>query len=158
MPLILLQTIIKAPQKIVFDLSRSVDLHKASMTHHKEKIIEGICSGLMAKGDTVTWQAKHLWQSRTLTVKLTELEAPYFFADEMVKGDFSKMRHEHEFKEIAEGTLMIDRFSFETPFGISGKLINSLFLKHYMTKLLKERNNTIKQIAESNLWKQYLQA
>lgn len=158
MPLICLQTIIKAPQEVVFDLSRSVDLHKASMTHHKEKIVAGVRVGLMNKGDTVTWQAEHLWQSRTLTVKLTEQEAPYFFADEMVKGDFSKMRHEHEFQEIAEGTLMIDRFSFETPFGILGKLINSLFLKTYMTRLLKERNKTIKKIAESNLWKQYLQA
>ena len=156
MPLIFLQTIIKAPQETVFDLSRSVDLHKASMTHHREEIIDGIRSGLMMKGDEVTWQAKHLWRSRTLKVKLTGMEAPHFFTDEMVKGDFKKMRHEHEFKRIGEGTLMIDRFYFVTPFGAFGQFVNFLFLKNYMKKLLRERNNIIKRVAESNLWKQYL--
>jgi ligand-binding SRPBCC domain-containing protein len=158
MPLIYLETIINAPQKLVLDLSRSVDLHKASMTHHKEEIIDGVRSGLMHKGDTVTWKAKHLWKSRTLKVKLTELEAPHFFADEMIEGDFKKMRHEHEFKRAAEGTLMVDRFYFETPFGILGKGINLIFLKNYMARLLRERNNKIKQIAENNLAKQYLHA
>ena len=156
MPLIHLQTIIKAPQQIVFDLSRSVDLHKASMTHHKEEIVDGIRTGLMNKGDTVKWKATHLWQSRTLKVKLTELEAPHYFADEMIKGDFKKMRHEHEFKKNAEGTLMIDRFYFEAPFGILGQLANFLILKNYMKRLLRERNSTIKQIAESNMANQYL--
>ena len=158
MPTIYLETTIKASPSIVFDLSRSVNLHKASMTHHREEIIDGVCRGLMKKGDTVTWKAKHLWQNRTLNVKLTELEAPHFFADEMIKGDFKKMRHEHQFKKVENGTLMIDRFYFETPFGILGQFINFLFLKRYMTRLLEERNKTIKQIAETNQWKQYLEA
>lgn len=62
MPLIYLETFIKAPQQIVFDLSRSVDLHKSSMLKHKEEIIDGVSSGLVNKGDTVTWQAKHLFK------------------------------------------------------------------------------------------------
>ena len=156
MPLIYLETIIHASPEVVFDLSRSVDLHKASMTHHREEIVAGVNKGLMQFGDTVTWRAKHFGKSRTLKVKLTEIEAPHYFADEMVKGDFKKMRHEHEFRPIADGTLMIDRFSFESPFGLLGKLVNFLFLKKYMKRLLRERNSVIQQIAESNQVKQYL--
>ena len=156
MALIRLQTFIKAPNQIVFDLSRSVDLHKLSMKHHKEEIIGGVRHGLMKKGDTVTWQAKHLFAIRKLKVTITELEAPRFFADEMVEGDFRVMRHQHHFKQVQNGTLMTDHFYFESPFGIVGKLVNAAFLKGYMTRLLLERNNEIKHVAETDLWKQYL--
>jgi hypothetical protein len=156
MPLIQLETFIKASPHVVFDLSRSVDLHKSSMEHHKEKVIDGIQKGLLKKGETVTWQARHVFRSRKLKVTITELEAPQFFADEMIEGDFKKMRHEHLFKTVKDGTLMIDRFYFESPFGILGSLTNALFLKKYMTRLLLERNKEIKRIAETDLWKQYL--
>ena len=156
MPGIYLETTINAAQQTVFDLSRSVGLHKASMIHHKEEIVDGVRIGLMNKGDRVTWKAKHLWKDRTLQVEVTELEAPTFFADEMIKGDFKKMRHEHQFKLIENGTLMIDHFYFETPFGIVGRLINFLFLKRYMKRLLVERNAIIKYVAEGNEGKQFL--
>jgi hypothetical protein len=51
---------------------------------------------------------------------------------------------------------MIDQFHFEISKGFIGKLINSFYLEKYMTQLLKERNKMIKEVAESNLWKQYL--
>jgi hypothetical protein len=52
--------------------------------------------------------------------------------------------------------MMIDKFYFESPYGVLGKLVNRIFLKKYMTRLLFERNNEIKRIAENHLWKQYL--
>lgn len=156
MPVIHLQTLIKAPVDVVFNLSRSVDLHKSSMAHHQEKIVDGVRSGLMKKGDIVTWQAKHLFQVRKLKVTITEMNPPAFFADEMVEGDFKRMRHEHFFEPTTEGTRMIDQFSFESPYGVLGKIINVVFLEQYMTRLLLERNNEIKRTAENNLWKPYL--
>ena len=156
MPTIYLETFIKAPPQIVFDLSRSVDLHKASMAHHREEIIHGTANGLMNKGDFVTWKARHLFQNRKLKVHITDLETPHFFVDEMAEGDFEKFRHEHRFETVNEGTLMIDKFYFESPFGIVGRLFNKVFLQKYMTRLLTERNKEIKRIAETDLWKQYL--
>lgn len=156
MPLIFLKTFISAAPQVVFDLSRSVDLHKTSMSHHREEITDGTRKGLMNKGDTVTWKARHFWKSRTLKVKLTELDAPTFFADEMLEGEFKRMRHEHEFRPTENGTLMIDHFYFETPFGVIGSFVNILFLKNYMKQLLLERNAVIKDIAEKDQWKQYL--
>lgn len=156
MPFIHLTTFIAAPQQRVFDLSRSVDLHKASMKHHEEKIIEGSMSGLMKLSDTVTWTAKHFFKQRRLKIKITQLQKPDFFVDEQQEGDFEMMKHEHYFKPIENGTIMIDQFHFETPYGLIGKIINKLYLEKYMTKLLNQRNQVIKDAAESNLWKQYL--
>lgn len=111
---------------------------------------------MMGKDDTVTWQAKHLFQIRKLKVTITEMSSPKFFADEMLEGDFAKMRHEHFFERSGDGTMMTDKFSFNSPFGILGKLVNGIFLKKYITRLLLERNKEIKHIAENHLWKQYL--
>jgi len=156
MPFVHLTTFIAAPQQRVFDLSRSVDLHRASMKHHEEKIIDGSMNGLMKLNDTVTWTAKHFFKQRRLKIKITQLQKPDFFVDEQQEGDFEMMKHEHYFKPIENGTIMIDQFHFETPYGLIGKIINKLYLEKYMTKLLNQRNQVIKDAAESNLWKQYL--
>ncbi|MGZ3845423.1 MAG: SRPBCC family protein [Flavisolibacter sp.] len=156
MPFIHLTTFIAAPQERVFDLSRSVDLHRASMKRYEEKIVDGTMSGLMNMNDTVSWTAKHLFKQRRLKTKITRLSAPEYFIDEQEEGDFKMMKHEHYFKPIQNGTIMIDQFHFETPYGLLGRLVNNFYLKRYMTKLLKERIAMIKQVAESNLWQQYL--
>ena len=44
---------------------------------------------------------------------------------------------------------MTDKFHFESPFGIFGKLANILFLKRYMTQLLQIRNQLLKEKAEN---------
>ncbi|HZH99857.1 MAG TPA: SRPBCC family protein [Flavisolibacter sp.] len=156
MPLIQLKTFIAAPQESVFDLSRSVDLHKYSMNHHREEVIGGVTEGLMKKGDTVTWKAKHLFKERMLKVKITKMHRPYFFMDEQIEGDFILMKHEHYFNSSDNGTIMIDQFRFESPFGILGKLVNHFYLEKYMANLLKERNEVIRKAAETSQWKQFI--
>lgn len=155
MPLIHLTTFIAAPQDRVFDLSRSVTLHKQSMADHQEKIIAGTSTGLLKENDTVTWQAKHLFRQRILKVKLTKLKSPEYFIDEQEHGDFASMKHEHYFKPVENGTIMIDQFRFEMK-GFIGRLAASVYLEKYLTRLLTKRNELIKKIAESNQWKQYL--
>jgi hypothetical protein len=59
MSFIHLTTFIAAPQERVFDLARSVDVHKYSMTNYREQIVKGTMTGLMGLNDEVTWKAKH---------------------------------------------------------------------------------------------------
>jgi ligand-binding SRPBCC domain-containing protein len=148
-----LTTVINSPIQRVFDLSRSINLHKISVSHTEEKAIAGVTSGLIRENETVTWQAKHLFKVRQFTSKVTTMKMPESFVDEMIKGDFKSYIHQHHFKVIDNGTIMIDIVDFETPYGILGKLINSLYLKNYMEKLLLKRNAVIKEYAESNKWK-----
>jgi len=154
MPKIVLKTLINAKKEIVFDLLRSIDLHKISTEHTNEEAIAGITSGLIELNDWVTWRAKHFGIYQILTSKITEFEYPNFFSDEMVKGAFKSFKHEHHFKNHKNGTLMIDYFDYQSPFGFLGKIADSLFLKKYMTDLLAKRNTTIQQFAESDKWKQ----
>jgi len=156
MPKIELKTEIKADKEIVFDLSRSIDLHKISTEQTKEEAIKGKTSGLIGKGEWVTWRAKHFGFYQTLTSKIVEFERPDHFVDEMVKGAFKSFRHQHYFTKSDFGTLMIDYFEYKSPLGFLGNLADSLFLEKYMKKLLEKRNQTIKEFAESDMWKQVL--
>jgi len=153
MPTIHLTTFVAAPAERVFDLSRSIDLHRKSMAHTTEEAVAGTTSGLIGLDETVTWKAKHLWKTRILKSRITTMKRPLSFTDEMVDGDFKSLRHEHHFKAIDNGTLLIDLFEFETPYGQLGRLVNQLFLTRYLRNLLELRNSAIKEYAESEKWK-----
>ena len=156
MPKIHLTSFITAPVERVFDLSRSINLHQISTASTNEKAIDGVITGLINKNETVTWQARHLFKTRQFTSKITEMQSPVSFTDEMVKGDFTSFYHEHHFKAAQNGTIMIDLVNFETPYGILGKIANRLFLTSYIEKLLTKRNEVIKEYAETQKWKAIL--
>lgn len=148
MAFIRLTTSINAPVEACFNLSRSIDVHLHSMQHHQERVVAGITTGLINLHETVTWQARHLGVLLRMTVKLTELQFPAFFSDQMISGPFKLMRHYHYFRPQGNYTLMIDEFVFKSPLGWLGKLADKLFLKRYLKRLLQQRNQVIKQLAE----------
>ena len=156
MPTIHLTTFIAAPVQRVFNLSRSINLHQISTASTNEKAIDGVITGLINKHETVTWQAKHLFKTRLFTSKITEMQSPDFFTDEMLKGDFKSFHHQHHFKAAENGTIMIDLIDFESPYGIIGKIANRLFLRSYIEKFLIKRNIVIKDYAETEKWKTIL--
>ncbi len=153
MPRIVLHTNIKAESPLVFDLARSIDLHKLSTARTNEEAIAGRTSGLIELGETVTWRARHFGIYQTLTARVTEFDPPRSFADEMVRGAFRRFRHEHRFEETAGGTVMTDVFDYTSPLGILGRLADRLFLERYLTGLLRRRNAVVKQFAESGRWR-----
>lgn len=156
MPSIHLTTFIAAPADRVFDLARSIDLHKQSMTKHKEEAVAGTRFGLIEKDETVTWKAKHLLKTRLYRSKITAMKKADMFVDEQVEGDFKMMKHEHHFKPCDNGTIMIDLIEFESPYGMVGKTFNKLYLTNYLKKLIEHRNHVIKEFAESDKWKKLL--
>ena len=146
---IVLETWIKAPIERVFDLARNISFHQESMKDSGERAVLGVTSGLIGLGEEVTWEAKHFGVRQRLSVKITQMEAPRFFRDEMIRGAFKSMRHDHLFEEVSGVTKMTDYFWFEAPLGLLGKIAESIFLENYMRKLLLKRNLVLKCEAES---------
>ncbi|GAO42371.1 SRPBCC family protein [Flavihumibacter petaseus] len=157
MPTIHLTTFIQAPPSRVFDLSRSIDLHRKTMSKYGEEAVGGTRMGLMNLHETVTWKARHLGKNRLLKSKITSLKPPVSFIDEMLEGDFKSFKHEHHFKEVANGTLMIDYLHYEVPYGFLGYAVDRFYLKNYLTALLETRNQGIKAYAETDQWKRVLE-
>lgn len=152
-----LETYIDAPIEIVFQLGRSLDVHKAINSDHQEKIIEGRSIGLVEKGDIITWQAKHFGIQQKLKVLVYELKAPFEFKDVMLEGAFKNMHHIHQFIKVNEHrTKMIDAFTFSSPLGVLGSLFDRLILSKYLTRFLIRKNAFLKEIAELGTWQQFL--
>jgi ligand-binding SRPBCC domain-containing protein len=151
-----LETRIIAPIDVCFNLARSIDLHEISLADTNEKAIAGRTKGLIEKGEFVTWRAKHFRVNQQLTVEIIEMNPPDYFCDEMTKGAFKSMRHEHFFERKEDETLMTDKFVYKVPFSIFGNIFDSLILKKYMKLLLQNRNGIIKRVAESDEWKKAL--
>ena len=156
MPKIELITEINAPITICFDLSRSIDLHKISTIQTNEIAVAGVTTGLISLNEFVTWEATHFGIKQNLSSIITAFDRPLYFKDEQLKGIFKSFAHEHIFQQAGDKVIMKDIFEFHSPFGIIGKLFNSLILTNYMRKLLIDRNNVIKDFAETDKWKSVL--
>lgn len=150
MTTIKLTTKIKADKQTVFDLSRNIDLHQSSMKGSKEKAISGKVSGLIELGETVTFKGKHFGFYLTQQSKIIEMTLYKSFTDEMIAGSFRSFVHHHRFISENNHTLMIDEILYKTPYGILGRIFNTLFLEKYLTNLIEKRNVIIKNTAEKN--------
>jgi len=158
MVIVRLWTSIAAPPERVFDLARSIDAHQESAEGTNERAVAGVTHGLIGLGDEVTWEARHFGIKQKLTVRITRFERPFRFQDIMVSGAFKSMRHDHEFIAHPPGTLMVDRFKFQSPFGVLGLAVDRIFLFGYMRRFLVRRNNVLKRLAESEDWRRYVAA
>lgn len=147
MPVIRIQTAIRAPVASCFDLSRSIDLHLESMISSKERAVAGVTSGLIAGGEEVTWEARHLGRRWRMTSRITEFDPPTRFVDEMVEGPFAAFRHEHGFEPADAGTRMTDVVRFRMGRGVAGRVADPLAWL-YLRRLMVMRNTTIKRRAE----------
>ena len=158
MPIIEVVTRIAAPPARCFHLALSVDLHAVSARQTQEQVVGGVHSGLLQLGDEVTFRARHFGIWQTLTSKITAYEPPGYFCDEMQRGAFKTMRHEHHFESKGAVTIMRDVFEFTSPLGFLGKIADVLVLSAYLRRFLEQRGAVVKQYAETDAWRTVLPA
>jgi ligand-binding SRPBCC domain-containing protein len=137
MPRIELETIIATPPGVCFKLVRDKRVQPAILK------IEGP-SGV---GQMITFAAAG---GRSLVVKVTEYQYPHRIVDTMIEGPFRSFVHEHEFREAAGGTLMLDTIEWTTPFGMIGRMADSMVLKKRLTRIVSSRNKRLKDLAEDD--------
>lgn len=158
MPAFMLTSVINAPIEVVFDLSRSIDLHLLGAAHAREQAIAGRTSGLIELGEEVTWKTIHFGLPVTLTTRVKRLERPYYFESELVKGPFRSLRHEHRFRVISEThTEMKEVVEYRLPMGMMGGAAERMFLGRYLKRFLSCRNNALLEYAETDQWMQLLE-
>lgn len=147
-----LQTLIAAPIERCYDLSLSVELHLRSTASTGERVVAGVSSGVLRLGDHVTWEARHLGLKHRLSMTISAADPPRMFRDEMVRGPFRRLVHDHFFEQADGRTLMRDVFEFST--GV--RPLDALVLKPHLRRFLLHRNATIKELAEGEGWRDYV--
>jgi ligand-binding SRPBCC domain-containing protein len=152
--LVLLIEIAAAPG-VCFDLARSMDFHRSSMSASGERIVGGRATGLISLGEEVEFEARHLGMTRRLRARVTEFERPRRFVDEQVAGPFRSLRHEHLFEANGGGTRLTDRVRIEVGWGVLGWLAERLVVGPHLQRVLRGHQENIKRAAESEEWKAF---
>lgn len=152
MPVIIVETRIRAPIDVVFDLARDPAAHAQQSAFTGERVVEpGKTSGLLELGDLLTFEGRHLGVRQRLTVKITEMQPPRRFVDEGVRGAFTRLRHEHEFQVDDGVTVMRDVIEWTSPFGLLGRIADALFVTRHMRWFVTEKQSRLKATAEGSL-------
>ncbi|MGM7671688.1 SRPBCC family protein [Microbacterium sp. A93] len=138
-----LERVIRAAPAEAFAASLDPALHVESMARYGETMTSGPAGGTFTEGSTVTWRARHFGVPFHLSSIVFDIDPPHRFCDEQTKGPFGAFHHEHLFLEHPDGTLMRDTVTFRSPFGPIGRLVDRLFMREYMRRLISERNELL---------------
>jgi ligand-binding SRPBCC domain-containing protein len=147
---IVIETRIRAPIELCFDLARDVNAHSESAAFSSERVVPpGRTEGLLELGDLVAFEGRHFGIRQRFVARITALDRPRRFVDEMVQGSFKWLRHYHEF-EFNDGiTTMRDTLEWEPPLGIVGRIADRLFLRRHMHWFVSTKQNGLKRMAEA---------
>ena len=149
---IVIETKVRAPIERCFDLARDVNAHKESAAFSFERVVPpGRTEGLLELGDLVAFEGRHFGINQRFVARITAVDRPRRFVDEMVQGSFKWLRHYHEFAFNDGITTMRDTLEWEPPLGIIGRLADSLFLRRHMLWFVSTKQNALKRMAEAQV-------
>lgn len=81
------------------------------------------------------------WRSR-----ITEYRQGEMFADEMLRGPYTRWYHQHVFRAVAEGVEMVDRVEYVLPFGPLGDLVHYLVIRRQLESIFDYRQLAIRTV------------
>lgn len=147
---ITIRTYIEVPPELCFDLARDVSAHVETAAFSRERLVPpGRLEGLLDEGDLVCFEGRHFGLRQRFCARITVVERPHRFVDEMVEGVFSWLRHDHEFSPFEAGTMMVDRVRWKAPLGFLGSVADALFLERHMAWFVETKQAHLKKLAEA---------
>jgi ligand-binding SRPBCC domain-containing protein len=151
MPVIRLETFMRAPVEACFDAARDIDLHAAAGGVLPHRPVAGVTSGLIELGEEVTWASSFFGVPVRMTSRIIAFERPRTFTDEMRRGPFKRWRHTHIFEPRGAGTLVRDHVEFASPLCPLGTAFDALYLRSFMERVLAAHNASLKAAVERRL-------
>ena len=150
------EIVINAPQMRCFLLSTSIELVKREL---KMNPVRGRTSGLVTAGDTVLWKGLQLGFRQHHESLIEMFQPPVFFRDRMIAGRFARFEHDHHFIARSDDTVLLrDELRFTMRWGWIGKILGQWVLTPHIRRLMRRRFALLKDVAEGNEWRQYLQS
>ncbi|MDX1962177.1 MAG: SRPBCC family protein [Pirellulales bacterium] len=84
-------------------------------------------------------------------------DPPRRFSDTQARGPYKLWHHTHEFYEVPEGVLMIDRVRYQMPYWLLGNLAHGLFVKSTLERIFDYRYEQIARLLPDELPEKVLQ-
>jgi ligand-binding SRPBCC domain-containing protein len=78
--------------------------------------------------------------------EITHVKEGEYFVDEQRFGPYALWHHQHHFKAIKGGVLMNDILNYAMPYGLIGRLSNTVFVGKQIKKIFEYREKAIREI------------
>lgn len=78
--------------------------------------------------------------------EITHIADKQYFVDEQRFGPYALWHHQHHFKEIKGGVQMTDLVHYAIPYGVIGRIANSLFVGKQVQHIFAYRERAIEEI------------
>lgn len=148
------QAMVCAPIERCFSLSTHLAVVEMTLAMRP---VSGRLEGVVADGDTVRWRG---WKWGLPHVHESLIEAfdpPRFFRDRMIAGRFAAFEHDHRFTVQKDGTVLLrDEVRFSMRWGAAGLAFGRAIVVPHVRKLLAERFELIKRLAEGQEWTRFV--
>ena len=82
--------------------------------------------------------------------EITQVCEKKYFIDEQRIGPYSLWHHQHIFEKEGNKVKMTDIVTYKPPFGLIGRIANSLFIKKQLESIFEYRRNKMNQIFNSH--------
>uniref|UniRef100_A0A7V2ZMN8 Cell division inhibitor n=1 Tax=Ignavibacterium album TaxID=591197 RepID=A0A7V2ZMN8_9BACT len=84
---------------------------------------------------------------QTWITEITHVDEPFYFVDEQRFGPYKMWHHEHIFTEIPDvGVEMQDIVTYMIPFGLLGRIANSLFVRKRVLEIFQYRKEVLNEM------------
>ena len=109
----------------------------------------------MEKGTVIDYTIRLIFFRVHWRTLITSYNPPYTFTDEQMKGPYSFWHHTHDFKQTGEGVEITDRIRYVVPFGILGRIVHWIWIRHDLKHIFEHRTNIIENLFSSEKYKLY---
>jgi hypothetical protein len=152
MQLVQRQTV-NAPIERLFDLVCSIQAHEATSSIDG-RAVAGKTLGLAALNDITTWSAQFFGLRFQIATCVTNFNPPFSLTENLERGLLLEFGHVYTLRRLESGLVELeDRFTFRSPLGA---WFDALVFKPIMTRTMSARLNGLKELAETEGWKRFL--
>lgn len=101
----------------------------------------------MVAGQLIAYRVRPFpgWRAFWLT-EIAHLEEGRFFVDEQRLGPYRFWYHEHLFQEEAGGVTIVDRVTYQLPFGVLGSWAHTLWVRRQLEGIFTFRERKIREL------------
>jgi hypothetical protein len=144
---------VNAPIERLFDLVRSIQAHEATSSIDG-RAVAGKTLGLATLNDVTTWSARFFGLRFKISTRMTSFNPPFSLTENLERGLLLEFGHVYSLRSLESGLVELgDCFTFRSPLGA---WFDALVFKPIMTRTMSARLNGLKELAETNGWKKFL--
>jgi ligand-binding SRPBCC domain-containing protein len=123
------------------------NLQKITPEHMGFKILSDFHQEKMYPGMLITYKVSPVMGiPLDWCTEITHVDQHKYFVDEQRFGPYAMWHHQHHFKEIEGGIEMTDIIDYAIPFGILGRMMNSILVESEVKKIFEYRVKRVEEL------------